>query len=179
MNKNNIILIIITAVVTCLLTFGVTSFVYSNNKKTNNQDTAKPGEVKNITKYDGEKPNINIRITGLYTKNLTTEELTSKEIPIYNFNATATYHWGMINRDYVGVKLLETLEKLGITNYNSIEFRSDDHLIVEFKKNEITDKAYLTFNTPDKNTGYDTVIYSDFYYLYNYAVEGLSEIVIK
>ena len=183
MKKRNIIIVILIVVVILI------SFLYLKTKLDNNcpknssknsNPAAVPHSVANVKESNIDLPEFNVVVRGLYSGNITNKDILEKGIKIYNFDASATYNWGFMFNNYIGIKLSDVLTQMNYNNYNEIVFVGNNgKLNITFKKEEITDKAFLVFYVYGEKIGNNDISYIDFGYLYNYAIEGLFEIILK
>ena len=122
----------------------------SNNNK--RDELAKIGEVQDIQESNKKIPEFTIVLMGLMEDTITESDL--KDIKLYDFVADVTAYdidpdSDVYREKWTGVKLTDVLEKKGIKEYDTLDFRATGDLTVRYKKTEIDDSLYLVFYRDD------------------------------
>lgn len=141
-NKKNIIILIegiIIAILAIVLIIICVGKKAHNNEPENNEQ--------NIVFKEVEKdiPDFSIQLTGNYKGYITKDYVQAKNIKLYEFDATINNGWNRNTDRYIGYKLNDLLNAFDITDYNSIEFHSNDGVRISFGRYLLTDNFFIVF----------------------------------
>ena len=137
---------VILLILSCLIMTGCTE---KNNKSNEiNLKDAKIKEIQNLKESNLEIPRFTIVVKGEVEGTIT--HLLINDLQMYEFTVDVpTYDLDENSRVYrdtfVGVKLKDVLEKKGITEFSSIDFKGTGKITVRYLENEINDTMYIVF----------------------------------
>lgn len=170
MKKKNILGIIIA---TILIAIVVAFIVYRLNSK---GLELKPGEITNIEVSKIEPPEFTLIVKGLYSGTITGADLKNKNVEVYEFDAGMKTSFGETTNHYVGVKLLDVLKAMDITDYKKIDFGAYGTSYVSHKRNQINEKTYLIFSKDGEEIRRDHISLLAVDQEYRYSKEDITKL---
>ena len=122
------------------------------NNEVDKEYEAKVGEIQDQAISTKEIPDFTISIMGLKDDTLTQEDIKDLtvydfivDVPIYDLDPSSEVY----REKWTGIKISDVLNKKGITNYDSLDFKSTGNITVTYTKEEVSDKVYLVFYRND------------------------------
>ena len=166
-------LLSISLFIILVVTKKATKYCMSDNKYNNELHN-----VLNIKNYAGEIEDFRIFVNGEYSDEITGEFINNEKIQVYEFDAVINDSWTIHKDHYIGVKLLDVLNKKGF-HYNNITFSTEGLLSVTYTESQITDKTYLVFKRNGKSINDGKVALLSVDFNYKYSIENLYKITIQ
>lgn len=113
---------------------------------------AKLGQIQELKKSELTIPEFSVDIEGKIDGALTNIDLSN--VTLYDFVADVTVYdidpdSEIYREKWTGVKLKDVLNTKGITEYDTLDFKSTGNITVRYKKEEINDNMYLIFYRND------------------------------
>ena len=176
--KNKGLIIILIILIVAFLAETCIFISFSINKKTivDTVDNKNSRKITNITKYEGEIPELSIDISGIYKAKITKEFFENLEIS--EFSASVADSYGIHDNNYVGIKLSDFVKALNLVDYNKLLFANNERTI-GYLKNEIDmDKTYLVFYKDGKLIDNAKVSLLAVNYVYTYSLINLTSIIV-
>ena len=143
MNKKITIGIIVTLIVCAL----VGSIIYINNKRKYNE-IVKTAGIKSIEEIKYDLPKFTILVAGIYEGTISTGDV--KKLKTYKFEAVTDDGLEKELHTYIGIKVLDVLNRVEFKKYNHITFMSTGDLQVKYDTKEITENMYFVFEKDGK-----------------------------
>ena len=153
-----------------------TDIANTNEKNKSIEQNAKLAKtLENVVEYNGDIPEFSIKMTGLYSATVTSEEIKEK-LPIYEFEAGVYDMYDAHTSKYVGVKYWDLIKYLKLPHNESAVFKSN-RKSVSYRPTEIDyDKTFIVFLRDGKPIGDGKAALLAINYSYSYSVENLEEI---
>lgn len=169
MKKKKTWIIVIISVVILLLAALIIYFATGSNKL-----YLKSYEVSDVKQVNDEIPSFTIVVNGLYNGVITKETLAKDSVPVYSFNASTDTGRTVYTDNYTGVRVMDVFDKAGYTDYSELVIKAPGDLQVTYKKEEISDKAFLAFyrNGEYFRDSNEPVNYLAIDFDYRYSVEN-------
>ena len=136
--KMYIILLVLVAILSSLITFG--AFYISEYKF---QKSIEEVGVKSIEKIDYTLPEFTVVALGNYDTTITNKDI--EKLDKYLIKAVTTDGYDNYYNEYVGIRLKDILKDRGLEEYNTITMNSNGGLSVRYDKDNIDDDVYLVF----------------------------------
>lgn len=122
-------------------------------------------------------PEFAIAFAGKYKGTFSYDDIDYKKLTIYEFDGTINNGWKNKTNHYLGVKVREVFEALGIEDYETARFHANGGLSSVFEKREINDSAFFVFTRDGKRIDErmrNSISLLVFDQKYKYSIENVS-----
>lgn len=178
--KSKIVMLVAIIELIIIIVLSVVEIIVPNVKKEDgNYIFLKSYEVSELRKIDYELPDFTIVVTGIYDGTITNIDLEKNDIPVYEFDAGMQTSWAIMTDRYVGVKLVDVFDTLGLTNFKDVKMYAPGKIELTYDAEEIDDKMFFVFERAGEPIGEANVSLLATQYDYNYSVENLVKLTFE